>query len=144
LQRRGARGAALIEFSFACLLFLITLFGVFELCRMLLVYTSLANACRVGARYASVHGSTNTGTGVNGPSGPGDTTNIENVVRDYTTGSLMNPASLTVTVEYPAGGAGANAPGARVRVQAVYPYDPFFLVPLNVQLASLSEAIIVY
>jgi hypothetical protein len=31
-----------------------------------------------------------------------------------------------------------------VRVQAVYPYDPFFLVPLNVQLASLSEAIIVY
>lgn len=138
------RGSALIEFAFVCLLFLITLFGALELCRMVLVYTSLANASRVGARYASVHGSTNTGSGVSGPSGPGNTTEVENVVRTYMTGTLIDQAKLTVTVLYPTGGAAANAPGSRVRVQVVYPYDPFFVVPLGVQLASLSEAVIVF
>lgn len=143
-MKRRHRGAALIEFTFVCVLFLITLFGALELCRMVLVYTSLANASRVGARYASVHGSSNMGTGVNGPSGPGNTTNVENVVRDYTTGSLIDKSNLTVTVLYPTGGAAANAPGSRVRVQVTYPYDPFFVLPLGVQLASLSEAVIVF
>jgi Flp pilus assembly protein TadG len=138
------RGAALIEFAFVCVLFLITLAAAFELCRMLLVYTTLANACRIGVRYAAVHGSTNTGSGLNAPSGPGTTANVESVVRDYTRGSLLDTGSLTITVEYPTGGASANAPGSRVRVQVVYPYDPFFVVPLNVPLASRTEGVIVY
>jgi Flp pilus assembly protein TadG len=143
-QRRGRRGAAAIEFAFVCLLFLITLIGTFELCRMLLVFTTLANACRVGVRYAAVHGNTNTGSGLSAPSGPGNTINVENIVRDYTRGSLIDTGNLAITVEYPMGGATANAPGSRVRVQVVYPYDPFFVLPLNVPLASRTEGVIVY
>jgi hypothetical protein len=56
----------------------------------------------------------------------------------------MDTNNLAITVEYPAGGASANAPGSRVRVQVVYPYDPFFVLPLNVPLASRTEGIIVY
>ena len=144
LQKERRRGAALIEFAFVCLLFLITLVGAYELCRMLLVFTTLANACRVGVRYAAVHGSTNTGGGLNAPSGPGNTVNVENIVRDYTRGSLLDTGNLAITVEYPTGGASANAPGSRVRVQVVYPYDPFFVLPLNVPLGSRTEGIIVY
>ena len=137
-------GQALVEFALVCFLLVFTLLAVFELGRMILVYTSLANAARVGVRYASVHGSTNIGAGMDGPSGPSDTTNIETIVRNYARTSLLDPARLNITVSYPSGGAAANAPGSRVRVRVMYVYDPFMVIPLGVRLGSLTEGIIVF
>lgn len=143
-QQGGKRGAILIEVTLVILIFVLTILGAFELSRMLLVYTSLVNASRVGVRYASVHGNMNTGSGVNGPSGPGNTTNIENVVKDYTRGALLDPTQLTINVQYPTGGAQPNAPGSRVRIQVTYPYSPFVVLPLNVTLGTVTEGVITY
>ncbi len=134
----------MLEFTFVAFLSVFTLLAVFELCRMLLVYNSLANAARVGVRYASVHGSTNTGTGVNGPSGPGSVTEVENVVINYLRTSLVDTSAVSIRVEYPFGGAAANAPGSPVEVVVNYTYDPFMLLPLNVPLATLTRGIIVF
>ncbi len=142
--RPKTTGQALVEFAIVCFLLIFTLLALFELCRMLLVYDSLANASRVAVRYASVHGSTNSGTGVNGPSGPSDTTQVETVARNYMSNSLIDLSKLTVIVDYPTGGATANAPGSRVRVRVSYPYDPFMVLPLNVSMGSQTEGIIVF
>lgn len=145
--RLGKRkGSALVELAFVAVLLMLTIFGAFELCRMILVYTTLVNASRVGIRYAVVHGVTNTGTGFDGPSGPGNTTNIETIVSNFSQGSLLDTSKLNIAISYPdSGGATpANSPGFRVRVQISYPYDPFILLPLNVPLASVTEGIITY
>jgi len=137
-------GTALVELTFVIFLLVSTLLATFELSRMLLVYNSVANAARVAVRYASVHGSTNTGTGVDGPSGPSNTTHIKTIVEDYAKTSLLDVTKLQITVTYPDGGASANAPGSRVRVRVMYDYDPLMLLPLSVPLGSLTEGIIVF
>lgn len=143
-RARGRTGQALVELALVCFLLVFMLFAAFEISRMLLVYNSLANAARVGVRYASVHGSTNTGSGIDAPSGPGNTVNVENVVRNYARTSLLDVTRLNITVSYPTGGASANAPGSRVRVRVLYVYDPFIVIPLGVRLGSLTEGIIVF
>jgi Flp pilus assembly protein TadG len=144
-RSQGKRsGEALVEFALVCFLLVFTLLAAFEIGRMLLVYNSLANAARVGVRYASVHGSTNTGSAMDGPSGPGNTANVETVVRNYARTSLLDVTRLNITVSYPSGGASANAPGSRVRVRVLYIYDPFMVIPLGVQLGSRTEGIIVF
>jgi hypothetical protein len=118
------------------------LFGILELARMVVVATTVANAARVGLRYAVVHGSTNTGSGTAGPNGPGNTAEIENVVRDYAQVGLLNPAQLEINVGYP--DAGLNSPGSRVSVQVVYPYDPLTILPLGVRLGSAAQGVITF
>jgi Flp pilus assembly protein TadG len=143
--RRGWRaGEALVEFALVCFLLVFMLLAAFEIGRMLLVYNSLANAARVGVRYASVHGNTNTGSGMDGPSGPGNTANVETIVRNFARTSLLDVTRLNITVSYPTGGASANAPGSRVRVRVLYVYDPFMVIPLGVRLGSRTEGVIVF
>jgi Flp pilus assembly protein TadG len=125
-----------VEFALISVVLFLVIFGALEMGRMVVVYTTLANAARVGARYAIVHGATNTGAGASGPNGPGSVAEIVAVVKDYAKGGLLNTNTLAVTVTYPDGG--ANGPGARVRVRAVYPYDPFTLLPIRVPIGSNS------
>lgn len=54
-QRRGERGAALVEFSIAALVFLTAVFAVIEFGRLLWVHNALTDAARRGARYAVNH-----------------------------------------------------------------------------------------
>ena len=99
-------GSALIEFTLVAVMFIIVLAGVVEMGRMVLVYTTMANAARAGARYAIVHGGDRTGSGVDGPSGPGSPctcTQIETVVKNFASAGLLNTANLTVTVTIPMG-----------------------------------------
>ena len=49
---RNERGAALVEFSLVAAIMLAVLFGVIEIGRLMLVYNTLADAARAGARYA--------------------------------------------------------------------------------------------
>lgn len=146
-RRAGERGSAMIEFALISFMFIMILLGIVELGRMSLVYTTIANSARVGARYAITHGSDRTGSGVDGPSGPGTPctcTQIQTVVQNFSGAGLLTPSNVTVTVNYPDG---ANKPGSRVQVIASYPYDPlvgFFNSRLAVTFVSSSEGIITF
>ena len=133
-DRRSRRGQSQIEFMLVIVLFLLTLFGTFEICRLLLSYTTLANASRVGMRYASVHGSSNDGGYIT------TAAEIETIVRDFTKGSLIDPALVTVITTWPA----SNAPGGPVLVRVNYPYQPFILLPMQTNLDASAEGIVTY
>jgi Flp pilus assembly protein TadG len=140
---KADRGSSQIEFAFIAVMFIIVLLGIVEMGRMVLVYTSVANAARVGARYAIVHGADRTGTGVDGPSGTGSTTQVETVVKNFARAGLLDTTKLTITVTYPNG----NGPGKKVDVTVTYPYDP--LVPyysslLGKTVGSTSEGVITF
>lgn len=137
-------GSSLIEFSLVAFMSVIVLLGVVEMGRMVLVYTTLANAARAGARYAIVHGGDRTGSGVNGPSGPGSTTQVQTVVQNFASAGLLNTSNLTITVSYPNG---VNSAGSPVSVTVTYPYDPFiayFNPILSTNLGSTSEGVITF
>jgi Flp pilus assembly protein TadG len=136
------RGSTLIEFSIVSLLLFTVVFATIEFNRMLLIYTAVANAARAGARYAIVHGSSRTGTGVDAASGPGaNPSQVVTVVQTYAGASPLNPSRLTIHVTYPNS---SNAPGNLVRVAVTYAYDPFTwsTLPLAVNLGSQSQGII--
>ena len=140
---REDRGSSLIEFCLISVILVIVLLGVVEMGRMVLVYTTIANAAREGARYAIVHGKDQTVS----PSGPGDPCtcpDVQTVVKNFAGAGLLNTDSLTITVSYPNGD---NKAGSHVSVKVTYPYDPlvnYFGSILNQTLASTSQGVITY
>jgi Flp pilus assembly protein TadG len=140
---REDQGSSLIEFSLVALMFIVLLFGIVEMGRMVLVYTSIANAARAGARYAIVHGAHRTGSGVNGPSGPGSATQVQTVVQNFASVGLLDTSKLTITVSYSNG----NSVGSTVSVTVTYPYDPlvtYFNSMLSTTMASTSQGVIAF
>ena len=100
------RGTTLVEFSIAVTVFLTVMFGVVEFGRALWVHNALADAARRGARYATVHKSSEAdkvknvvvfgnedGTGT--PTVPNLTTN--NVSVDYS-GFGLNKGTVSVGI----------------------------------------------
>ncbi|MCU1248003.1 MAG: hypothetical protein JWQ49_1032 [Edaphobacter sp.] len=140
---REDRGSSLIEFALIAFMFVIVLTGVVEMGRMVLVYTTIANAARAGARYAIVHGADQTVS----PSGPGNPCTcpaVKTVVKNFASAGLVNTSALTITVSYPNGD---NKAGSPVAVKVMYTYDPFvnyFSTLLNKSLGSTSQGIITY
>jgi Flp pilus assembly protein TadG len=117
---------------------------VVEMGRMLLVYTSVANAARAGMRYAIVHGSTRAaGSTMDNASGPGgNPAQVLTVVKNFAGAAPITSSLLVVTVTYPGA---SNAPGQLVNITVVYPYDPlttFFSKTLR--LGSASQGVIVF
>ena len=143
LPRKSAsrRGSTIVEFALVSFQLLLVILAAFEFGRMILVFTTVANAARIGVRYAIVHGSMSTASGVNGPSGPGSTANVVNVVRDYAGVGLLDLSKLTVTVSYPDA---SNTPGSRVTVTTRYAYDPWVVLPLNVPLGTTTQGVITF
>ena len=140
---REDRGSSLIEFALISFMFIILLAGVVEMGRMVLVYTTIANAARAGARYAIVHGADQT-VSPSGPGNPCTCANVKTVVKNFASAGLVNTSALTITVSYPNGDNNAGSP---VTVKVMYPYDPFvryFGTLLNKTLGSTSEGIITY
>ena len=140
---RVRAGQTLVEFSLVTLMTVIMLLAIVEISRMVLVYTTVANAARVGARYAVVHGSDRTGSGINGPSGPGNNpSQVVTLIKNVATAGLLQASNLQITVNYPGG---SNAPGQLLSVTVIYPYDPFTsYFPLRVRLGSVSQGIILF
>ena len=139
------QGGAAVEFTFIAVMLVVVMVGIVEMGRMVLVYTTVANAARAGARYAIVHGADrSTGTGVNGVSGPGSTTQVKTVVTDFASAGLLDTTKLNIAVNYPNG---LNTPDSPVTVTVTYPYDawvPYFRSLLSVTLGSTSEGIITF
>ena len=135
MQRRiynRRKGATLIEFALVLLPLLAIVFGSFEMDRMLLIYTSVANSARAGVRYAIVHGHYN-------PPGEGD---VEKVVRNFASMGLLDTTKVTVTVTYEDG---TDHIGSPVSVSVAYLYDPFTsFFPLNATLRSTAKGTIAF
>jgi Flp pilus assembly protein TadG len=128
------RGATLVEFAIVAFVMLVVLFGLLEFCRMGLVYTSLANAARVGARYAITHGSDRT-SGVASSSSICGTSGVLTAMA-----GMVNTANLNCSFTGLGGGAGTT-----VQVKVTYAYDPWFnITPFNVTLSAVSEGVITY
>ena len=110
---------------------------------MALVYTTIANAARAGARYSIVHGGTRTGSGVDGPSGPAQNpAQVVTVIKNFASAGLLTTSNLIITVNYPGA---SNAPGQLVSVTVIYPYDPLTTYfPLRVRLGSMSQGVIAF
>jgi Flp pilus assembly protein TadG len=140
-RRRYSRGSTMIEFAFLSVTLLVLMFFGIELDRMLFVYTCIADSAKAGARYAITHGSDRTGSGVDGPSGPGDSpAQVVAAVQKYAK-QMINPAALTVTITYPDS---ANTTGSRVNVLVQYAYDPYTVLPLHVTLSATSQGVITF
>jgi hypothetical protein len=142
------RGSSLVEFALVCFQLLLMIFAAFEFARLIVVYTTVANAARIGVRYAIVHGGKRcldaacpVPPGLDGPSGPGSTANVETVVREYAGVGLLDLGRLTVIVSYPDA---SNVPGSRVTVTTGYAYDPWAVVPLNVPLGTTTQGVITF
>jgi Flp pilus assembly protein TadG len=145
--RKMDRGSSLLEFALIAVMFVLVLLGVVEMGRMVLVYTTVANAARAGARYAIVHGGDRTGTGADGPSGPGSPctcTQVKTVVKNFASAGLLTTSNLNISVTYPNG---VNTAGSPVSVTVTYPYDPlvaFFNPLLSNTLGSTSQGVITF
>lgn len=133
------RGSTIVEFALVIFLLMMLTFAGIEFDRMVLVYTTVAHATRTGVRYAIVHGSDRTGTG-DPASGPGNTTAVETVIKNFASGGLLKTSALNISVSYPTN----NKPGSKVIVTVTYPYDPFTVLPLSVNLRSSTQGIIVF
>lgn len=55
-SRRSGRGQSLVEFALVLPVFLVMVFAIVDMARVVWAYDNLGNAAREGARYASVHG----------------------------------------------------------------------------------------
>jgi Flp pilus assembly protein TadG len=142
--RAGRAGQTTGGVQRGAVLTVIMLLFVVEIGRMVLVYTTVANAARAGVRYAIVHGSSRSaGATVDSASGPGNNpTQVVTVVKNFASAGLLTTSRLVVTVTYPGG---SNAPGQYVTVSAVYPYDPLITYfSKTLRLGSASQGIIVF
>jgi len=138
----GSRGASLVEFSLCVFLLIMVLMSIVEMGRLVLLYTTVANAARGAARYAIVHGSNRTGSGSTGPSGPGaNPPEVVLVARNFAT--ILNEAELIVTVGYPGGN---NNVGSLVTVTVSYPFDPLlgYFSFGGLQLRNTSQGVIAF
>jgi Flp pilus assembly protein TadG len=138
-------GGTLVEFSVVTLLLIMVMLGVVEIGRMVLVYTTIANSARAGARYAIVHGHDRSGgSGVDGESGPGNNpAQVLTVVKNFASAGLFRLSDANVTVTY----SPSNTVGSTVTVKVVYTYDPFvsfFKTLLNVRIGSTSQGVITF
>ena len=124
------RGAAIVEFALAFMVFFLSMYGVMEFGRIVHSYNILSGAAREGARYAMVHGS------VSGSAA--SASDIQNVVRAWAIG--LDTSSITVTTTWTPG----NGPGSQVRVRASYAVSPFtrLIVPDGITLQSTSQMVI--
>jgi len=132
-----SRGQTLVEFSLLSVMLVLLMMGVFEMCRMLLVYTTVANAARAACRYAVVHGTDGYPVATNAL--------IQTQVLGYLSAAPVNLANATVAV---GGTGGAGGPkGFTVSVTVTYPYDPwilFYTHLLSINITSTSEGVIVW
>ncbi len=140
------RGQAMVEFSLVTLLTVIMLLFIVELSRMVLVYTTVANAARAGLRYAMVHGSSRPTTGclaVDCASGPGNNPGaVVTVIDNFAGAGLLTTSLLVINVTYPDA---SNAPGETVNITVVYPYDPLITYfTKTLRLGSAAQGVIVY
>jgi Flp pilus assembly protein TadG len=136
---RPTAGQALVEFAMAALITLLLVLAVVEFSRIMLVYTTLADAARLGARYAITHG-TVPGNGV--PTSSDIQSGVNGVVQKFLAPGTVNVNAAVISTSFPNGSA---TPGNAVQVNVSYPYNLLLSsLPINVTLSSTSEGVITW
>lgn len=152
---RDCRGQALVEFALCAVVLLALLFAVVEFGRMMLCYTTIANAARIGARYAITHGTIPGSANATNSDVSSMQSSVQSIVNSFLAAGTVNPTSATVTVSFPAMSCtGVNpadtcsgtTPGQPVSVTVSYVYDPLMsYFPLTgIHLTSTSEGVITW
>jgi Flp pilus assembly protein TadG len=128
--RSDDSGVTAIEFSLIVPVFLLIIYGIMELGRLLFIYNSLGHAVYEGSRYAIVRGSES--------AVPATTAQIEAQVESYATN--LDPSLLNVTVTFDPD----NSPGSTINIAATY--DFAFMTNLlpfsDFDLTSETDAVI--
>jgi Flp pilus assembly protein TadG len=125
---RGERGQALVEFAFASVVFLMTIFGTLQFGLMVWRYNMISNLAQEGARWASVRGTTS--TIVNAGS-----TDVQNFLDTRSTGFTIT----ATTAPDPVG-----AQGSIVTVQVQTTFAPLTgIVPMSTLTLSSTAQMVV-
>lgn len=140
-NRHGERGQAMVEFSMAAFVALILIFGILEFGRALFTYDVVANAARIGARYAIVRGADSCA----GNSGCTVTTaTVQSYVRSESPGVTV--ASLGVATTWPGNAeclvSPYTAPGCPVKVVVTYPFTFLAFSWAAISMSSTSQMVI--
>ena len=136
-QKRGRRGAALVEFALTWIIFFfITVVGIMDFGRGIWAYNALAHTAHEATRFAIVRGADSMV--------PATATDIENYVK--TRAPFLGP-DLTVTTNYfdPLGNPTAlNDPGNVVEVRIDYDFRSVMalLIPKKIGLTASSQMVI--
>ena len=125
---RGERGQALVEFAFASVVFLMTVFGTLEFGLMIWHYNMISNLAQEGARWASVRGTSSTIANA-------ASSDVETFVQSRSTGISVT----ATTTPSPVG-----APGTIVTVQVQTTFAPLTgIVPMTtLNLSSTAQMIV--
>src|SRR5258708_15266390 len=110
-RKHRQRGAVVLEFGLAFLIFVAAFYGIMEFGRIVASYNILSGAAREGARYAVVHGSSS--------GSEATASDIQTVVRKWAVG--VDTSAVAVTTTWNPG----NGPGGKVKVKATYTVTPF-------------------
>jgi Flp pilus assembly protein TadG len=135
-------GQALVEFAMTSVIVLMLIFAVVEFGRIVLVYTTIADAARIGARYA-ITNSTPAGATTAVAAGTINS-NVRTVVKSFLAPATVNinAAGLAINTTFPDG---VTTVGNRVQVTVSYPYDLLIsYYPINITLSSTSQGIITW
>ena len=154
---KGRRAQAMVEFAIALPILLMVLIGIFEVGRLVFVYSSVTNASRSASRYASAVGMT---LGLNGTNYYHKYVYCDGI-KDMVTRSayLIPKSSLTITISYDDGSGHALAvcdatggedadvlavpveTGDRVTVTVSAPYKPIVkLVPIKARTITATSS----
>jgi Flp pilus assembly protein TadG len=107
-NRRGERGAALVEFAIAGVVFMTAVFAVVEFSRLLWVHNALTDAARRGARYAVNHRTSDVGDAqrmaVYGTTDDGASPMVTGLTTDkvkvvYSSGFNVGEGTATVSIQ---------------------------------------------
>lgn len=149
-------GQALVEFAMALVVILMLIFGVVEFGRIVLVYNSIANGARIGARYAITNSPRPNAASVTNADVSTLQSNVRTVVKEFLAPTTVNinAAGLSITTAFPNQSCTGSTPtstcrgtsvGNPVQVTVSYPYDlliPYY--PLSITLSNTSEGIITW
>ncbi len=141
MKQRAQRGTSLVETALVMALLLMVLCGIMEAARALYTYHAVANAARLGSRYAIVRGTACTATGC-----PATAASIRDFVRSQTL--YVDTTSLLVTPTWPGNpgctDAAKQGPGCLVVVRVQYQFNwaiPFLPLP-SLTMVSTSRMLI--
>ncbi|MET4701316.1 Flp pilus assembly pilin Flp [Constrictibacter sp. MBR-5] len=124
------RGAGMVEFAIVFPLFLLVVFGVIEVGRLLYLQTTLEHATRTAARAAIVR-SERSGA-------PASTNDILAIIRKD---SVVNTDLCTPDIRYSSG----NLPGSILSIEVSCPFDFMFPLPGRpaFTIAAATEMVVV-
>jgi Flp pilus assembly protein TadG len=147
---QGERGSASVEFAMTAVVLFMTMIGLMKVCMGIYTFHYISEAAREATRYAMVHGSacSNSGVSCTTPAnGSGITTYVNSLAYPG-----INPSLMTVTTSYAAYPTGAtctpsiscNNPGnlVTVKVQYAFPYSIPFMTAKTLNMQSTSAMVI--